>query len=63
MKGQILDIFPEGENSFRACVIEVVGGDEEMAKVVNLDTGEVSERHYWECECAIIDNVFELEAH
>jgi hypothetical protein len=60
MKGQILDIFPEGGSAFRACVLEVIGGDEEIARVVNLDTGEVSMRHHWECEEPIIENVFDL---
>jgi len=62
MKGQILDIFPEGKDSYRACVIEVHGGDEEIARVVNLDNGEISMVHHWECEEPIIDNVHDLDA-
>lgn len=58
MKGQILDVYPEGESSFRACVIELINGDEGLVKVVNLETGEITERHLWECEDPIINNIF-----
>ena len=58
MNGQILDVYPEDENPFRACVLEVIGGDEGLAKVVNLKTGEITERHHWECEEPVIDDIF-----
>jgi len=57
MKGQILDVYPEGEETFRACVLEDVS-DKELARVVNLDTGETSYRGYEECEEPIIDDIF-----
>lgn len=61
MKGQILDVYPEGDDSFRACVLEVVGGDKQLARVVNLETGETSYRGFHECESPIIDDIFAVE--
>jgi hypothetical protein len=61
MKGSILDIYPEGKDAFRACVLEVIGGDKEIAKVINLDTGEKSEHSKDECSEPVIENVFEVE--
>ena len=60
MKGQILDIFPEGEDSFRACVLEIIEGSDYPVKVVNLDNGGQTFRQHCECELPIINNVFEL---
>lgn len=61
MKGQIVDVHAEGEPTFRACVLEVLGGDEELARVVNLDTGETSVRGFYECGEAVIENIFNVE--
>lgn len=60
MKGQILDVYPEGGETFRACVLEVIGGGDELAVVVNLDTGEKLSVKSRDCWLPIIDNVFEL---
>lgn len=61
MKGQILDVYAEGESTFRACVLEVMGGDNDLARVVNLNTGETSLRGFCECEPAVIENIFDVE--
>ena len=58
MKGQILDIFPEGGTTFRACVLEVPS-DEELIRVVDLNTGEISMRKSFECALPIIENIFD----
>lgn len=60
MKGNILDVYKEGCDTFRACVLEVVSGDDQLAKVVNLDTGEIETVKYYECETPVINNVFDL---
>jgi len=64
MKGQILDVYPEEEETFRACVLEVIDnhfdGNEQGVKVVCLNTGEASIRHHGECEYPVIKNVFDI---
>lgn len=60
MKGQILDVYMEGHDSFRACVLEVMGGDKEIVTVINLENGKKLQVFFHECEEPIIDNVFEL---
>lgn len=66
MKGQILDVYPEGKQPFRACVLEVLDNhfDDNNGtggvKVVCLDTGEVTVRRHWECENPVIENVFDV---
>ena len=59
-KGSIVDIYKEGCDTYRACVLNVIGGPEELAKVVNLETGKINEVHCWEVEGPVIQNVFEL---
>ena len=61
MKGQILDVYPEGSDTYRACVLEVIGGEDELAKVVDLSTGEIKDAHYYECENPVIDDIFAVE--
>lgn len=64
MKGQILDIYPEGKPTYRACVIELVADGlvegEEAVKVVNLGTGENNIVGHYECELPIIENIFKI---
>ena len=60
MKGSILDVYPEGEASFRACVLEVTGSDNDLVRVVNLETGETSLRGICECESPVIKDIFNL---
>ena len=62
MKGQIIDVHPEGKLTFRACVLRVIGGEEELADVVCLNTGEKRSVHYWECSEPLIENIFDLES-
>ena len=64
MKGQILDVYPEGKETFRACVLdkddEYFEGKEIGIKVVNLMTGDISTVHYGECSDPVIDDVFNV---
>ena len=63
MKGQILDVYPENEDAFRVCVLDVDDGyfdGETGVKVVCLATGEITVRHDWECEEPVIENIFTL---
>lgn len=62
IKGQILDVYPEGRNSFRACVLGVDEKFSEIIKVVNLDTGKEDRVRKHECEAPIIFNIFGYEA-
>lgn len=61
MKGQILDVYAEGEPTFRACVLELMDGGNEIVRVINLDTGETSMRGCCECEKAVIENIFNID--
>ena len=61
MKGQILDVYPEGKETYRACVLEVIGGEDELARVLNLSNGEIREVTYSECSEPVIDDIFEIE--
>lgn len=56
-KGSIIDVYPEGGPTFRACVLSVDG---KFFKVINLETGEVADKIHYECEDPIIDNIFNI---
>lgn len=58
--GCILDVYPEGERSFRACVLEISGNGNDLARVVNLKTGRSSLRGFCECELPVIADIFNL---
>jgi hypothetical protein len=64
MKGQILDVYPDGKEAFRACVIDVLDnqfeGGEQGVLVVCLKTGDNTIRHHWECENPVIENIFDV---
>jgi hypothetical protein len=67
MKGSIIDAHPEGEFTFRACVLDVavfgdggVAGDT-LLKIVNLDTGETTVIFDYECESPVIEDIFSLQ--
>ena len=61
MKGQILDVYPEGEETFRACILEVMGEQMDLVRVVNLGTGETSLRGISECDSPIIKSIFDVD--
>jgi len=63
MKGQILDVYPESHDAFRACVLDVDDGyfnGKTGIKVVCLATGEVTVHHEYECEDPVIKNIFAI---
>lgn len=57
-KGSIVDIYPEGETSFRACILEVA--DNDCFHVVSLHDGERSVRCASEIESSVIENIFDI---
>jgi hypothetical protein len=59
MKGNILDVYPEGEEIFRACVLEVMGNN--ILYVLNLSNGKKSMRSACECEYPLINDIFHLD--
>jgi hypothetical protein len=59
MEGQIIDVFIEGERTFRGCVIEHVCNE---LKVVRLHDGEIFTISVHDSEGAIIENIFDYEA-
>ncbi len=59
MIGIILDIYPEGKETFRACILEE---QEEKGTVhaVNLKTGVTTCHKLSECGDTLIDDIFDL---
>jgi hypothetical protein len=58
MKGQILDVHPEGGGTFRACVLDGAN-NQGLIYVINLDTGGRVYCAKYECDAPIIENIFE----
>lgn len=58
MKGAILDVYPEGCDAFRACVLDD-RNEEGLFYVVNLENGERGYYADFECEKPIITNIFD----
>ena len=59
MKGQILDVYPEGSKTFRACVLD--GPNEyDFIYVVDLNTGDTLWASSDECGKWIIKNIFDI---
>jgi len=59
-KGEILDVYPEGSETIRVCVLDVKDANK-MAWVVDLNTGKTCWQEFENFDEPII-NVFSLEA-
>lgn len=58
-KGAILDVYFEGEQSFRACVFDVASNN--GLWVINLNNGDKRLANDGEYERPVIKNVFEIQ--
>lgn len=56
MKGDIIDVYVQGASIFRCCVLTV---EEGIARVINLETGDIFNCREHERE-DVIANVFDL---
>jgi len=58
--GQIVDVYPEGKDSFRACVMGV-DTEDEVLHVLDLKTALIHPVRDWEVEAPLIDDIFSLK--
>lgn len=58
MKGQIIDIYPEGSETYRACVLHDY---EDFVAVIDLTSGMIFDVSLEECSAPLIMDIFNLK--